>query len=59
MGGEKQHDHSRGRMIGFWIKLLRGFFAVTLGLVLIFNPEKTRVMLFNTQAGGCPQGNLR
>ena len=35
------------RSIGFWIALLRGFFAIILGLILIFNPEKTRVMLFN------------
>lgn len=47
MNDEKQDDRRRGRSIGFWISLLRGFFAITLGLVLIFNPEKTRVMLFN------------
>jgi len=35
------------RSIGFWIALLRGFFAIILGLILIINPEKTRVMLFN------------
>ena len=47
MGDEKQDDHSRGRSIGFWIALLRGLFAIALGLVLIFNPEKTRAMLVN------------
>ncbi len=47
MGDEKQDDHSRGRSIGFWISLLRGFFAIMLGLILIFNPEKTQVMLVN------------
>jgi len=44
---EKRDGHNRGRTIGFWIALLRGFFAMTLGLVLIFNPEKTKVMLAN------------
>ncbi len=47
MGDEKQDDHSRGRSIGFWIALLRGVFAIALGLVLIFNPEKTRAVLVN------------
>jgi uncharacterized membrane protein HdeD (DUF308 family) len=45
---EKKRDgHNRGRTIGFWIALLRGFFVMTLGLVLIFTPEKTKVMLAN------------
>ena len=47
MSDEKQDDHRSGPTIGFWIALLRGFFAIMLGLILIFNPEKTRVMLFN------------
>lgn len=47
MSDEKQDDHKSGPSIGFWIALLRGLFAIVLGLVLIFNPEKTRVMLFN------------
>ena len=47
MGEKKQDHHKSGRNIGFWISLLRGFFAIMLGLILIFNPEKTRVMLFN------------
>ena len=47
MDKKKQDGHRRGRNIGFWIALLRGFFAIMLGLILIFNPEKTRVMLFN------------
>ena len=47
MSDEKQDDHSRGRSIGFWIALLRGVFAIAFGLVLIFNPEKTRAILVN------------
>ncbi|GAG00052.1 unnamed protein product [marine sediment metagenome] len=47
MDDEKQDEHSRGRSIGFWIALLRGVFAIMLGLILIFNPEKTKVMLAN------------
>jgi len=47
MNDEKRDGHNRGRTIGFWIALLRGFFAIMLGLVLIFNPEKTSVMLVN------------
>ena len=47
MGNEKQDDQKSGPTIGFWIALLRGFFAIMLGLILIFNPEKTKVMLAN------------
>jgi uncharacterized membrane protein HdeD (DUF308 family) len=47
MGDEKKNDQRSGPGIGFWISLLRGFFAIMLGLILIFNPEKTQVMLVN------------
>jgi uncharacterized membrane protein HdeD (DUF308 family) len=47
MSDEKQDDQKSGSSIGFWIALLRGFFALMLGLILIFNPEKTQVMLAN------------
>ena len=47
MGNEKQDDQKSGPTIGFWIALLRGFFAIMLGLILIFNPEKTTKMLAN------------
>ena len=47
MGDERKDDRSRGPRIAFWIAMLRGIFVVMLGLVLIFNPEKTRVMLAN------------
>ncbi len=47
MSDERKDDHSRGPRIAFWIAMLRGIFAIMLGLVLIFNPEKTRVMLAN------------
>ena len=47
MGDEIKKGHGNRRSIGFLISLLRGFFAIILGLILIFNPEKSRVMLFN------------
>jgi len=47
MGDEKTNDQRSGPGIGFWIALLRGIFAIALGLILIFNPEKTKVMLAN------------
>jgi len=47
MNDEKRDGHNRGRTIAFWIPLLRGFFVIILGLVLIFNPEKTKPMLAN------------
>ncbi|MGB5844432.1 MAG: DUF308 domain-containing protein, partial [Anaerolineales bacterium] len=47
MSDEKRDNRRSGPNIGFWIALLRGFFAIALGLVLIFNPEKTRPMLVN------------
>ena len=47
MSDEKQDDQKSGSSIGFWISLLRGFFAIMLGLILIFNPEKTTPMLAN------------
>lgn len=33
--------------IAFWIAILRGILAIALGILLIFNPEKSRFMLFN------------
>jgi uncharacterized membrane protein HdeD (DUF308 family) len=47
MAAERQNDHSRSLRFAFWLALLRGFFAIMLALALIFNPEKTRVMLVN------------
>ena len=47
MDKENEGKQDRKISIAFWISMLRGFFAIILGLILIFNPEKTRVMLFN------------
>ena len=47
MDKENKGKQDRKSTIAFWISMLRGFFAIILGLILIFNPEKTRVMLFN------------
>jgi uncharacterized membrane protein HdeD (DUF308 family) len=33
--------------IGFWITLLRGIFAISLGLALLVQPDKTRPVLLN------------
>jgi len=47
MDKESKGKQDRKSSIAFWISMLRGFFAIILGLILIFNPEKSRVMLFN------------
>jgi len=47
MDKENKGKQDRKISIAFWISMLRGFFAIILGLILIFNPEKTTVMLFN------------
>lgn len=47
MDEENKGKQDRKRSIAFLISMLRGFFAILLGLILIFNPEKTRDMLLN------------
>ena len=44
---ENKGKQDRKRSIAFLISMLRGFFAILLGLILIFNSEKTGVMLLN------------
>ncbi len=47
MSNDQKVEKSRGYRIAFWIAVLRGVFAVFLGLALIFNPEKNKAMLAN------------
>ena len=45
MSNDQKVEKSRGYRIAFWIAVLRGVFAVLLGLALILNPEKNMVRL--------------
>ena len=45
---KSDNDNGGAIQVGFVIGLIRGILAITLGIVLVFNPEKTRPFLFNT-----------
>ena len=47
MENEKKDKSKRKGYIALGIALIRGFLAIVLGIVLIFNPEKSRRLLFN------------
>jgi uncharacterized membrane protein HdeD (DUF308 family) len=40
-------ERAGSSQVGFWITLVRGIFAISLGLALLVQPDKTRPMLVN------------
>ena len=47
MNEEKTMEQKSNLNIAFWIAMVRGILAIMLGILLLFNPEKSRFMLFN------------
>jgi len=47
MDEETKTKQNRKQNIAFWIAILRGLLAIILGILLIFNPEKSQFFLFN------------
>jgi len=47
MDEDTKTKQNRKQTIAFWIAILRGLLAIILGILLIFNPEKSQFFLFN------------
>ena len=47
MDKDTSNKQNRKQTIAFWITIVRGILAIGLGILLIFNPEKSRFFLFN------------